>query len=127
VSPVPAADLKSGDVLLYHSTVFLSRLIELFDGGSYSHASIYDGDHVEAFDSGVRSRKLAESLDGATYVDVYRLSRWTLAETSAHKLRRQTLSWGSLGNRVGEGVDRYARIDEDRTEKGPRADCRIGR
>jgi hypothetical protein len=67
------ADLKPGDILLYHGTAQISWLIRLFDGGQYSHASIYDGHQtVEALDPGIVHQGVADSVKGAKYVDVYR-------------------------------------------------------
>ena len=65
--------LQDGDVLLYQGNGFLSGLIRLFDGGDYSHASIYHGDHVmEALGEGIVDNSVADSYDGANFVDVYR-------------------------------------------------------
>ncbi len=70
---IKPADLKPGDVLLYHGTALVSRLIRLFDGTEYSHASIWVGDHVvEALGNGVNARGLKVSTADAKYTDVYR-------------------------------------------------------
>jgi hypothetical protein len=67
------SDLKAGDVLLYRGTSFLSDLIRLFDGGDYSHASIYDGQNImEALGQGITVDPVSQSVVGAKYVDVYR-------------------------------------------------------
>jgi len=65
-------ELEPGDVFLYRGTGLVSRLIRLFDGSEYSHASIWDGRNVaEAIAAGVKSRELATSV-GGTRVDVFR-------------------------------------------------------
>jgi hypothetical protein len=45
MSAIYSDDLKEGDVLLYHGTAFISKLIITLDGGPYSHASYFHGDH----------------------------------------------------------------------------------
>jgi hypothetical protein len=73
MADITAGQLQAGDVLLYHGTAFISRLIRLFDGGAYSHASIYDGAQVvEALGQGITADAVATSVSGAAYVDVYR-------------------------------------------------------
>jgi hypothetical protein len=68
--------LKPCDVLLYHGTTFPSKLIMLFDGGSYSHAALYDGERVvEVIATGVARRSLQESVGDAKHVDVYRFQK----------------------------------------------------
>ena len=78
----PAA-LHSGDVLLYRfapppwdfGNWLVDGLIIALDGGSYNHASIYDGTNVvEAIGSGIVSRPLQVSIANAQQVDVWRLS-----------------------------------------------------
>lgn len=70
---VKPADLKPCDVLLYHGTAFISRMICLFDGSEYSHAAIYDGTNIaEALGKGITSDPVATSVQGAKYVDVFR-------------------------------------------------------
>ncbi len=65
--------LSPGDVFLYHGDSFISKLIRLFDGTEYSHASIWQGDHVvEALGNGITKNTLAASVSGAKFVDVYR-------------------------------------------------------
>src|SRR6266852_3566157 len=72
---IDISSLRLGDVLLYHGTSFLSRLIRLFDGGSFSHSSIFDGIHVmEALGNGINIRTVQESVAGAPYVDVFRFN-----------------------------------------------------
>lgn len=72
-TPIQAADLKAGDVLLYHGTALVSDLIRLFDGSDYSHAAIYDGANIaEAVGSGVVSDSVVLSIEGAAFVDVFR-------------------------------------------------------
>jgi cell wall-associated NlpC family hydrolase len=70
---IKPSELQPGDVLLYHGNSFISRLIRLFDGTEYSHASIWVGDHVvEAIGQGVVGRSLAVSTADVKYTDVYR-------------------------------------------------------
>jgi hypothetical protein len=67
--------LRDGDVLLYQGEGFLSRLIRVFDGGDYTHASIYHRDHImEALGQGIVDRSVAESCEGHNLVDVYRFT-----------------------------------------------------
>lgn len=70
---VKPAQLRHGDILLYHGDSLVSRLIRLFDGTDYSHASIWNGKHVvEALGQGVVGRPLKASVAGAPFVDCYR-------------------------------------------------------
>ena len=70
---VTRADLRPGDVLLYHGTATISTLIRFFDGSAYSHTGIYFHDSVlEAVSEGVKLRPLGESIGDVAYVDVYR-------------------------------------------------------
>ncbi len=70
---IPAHDLLPGDVLLYHGSGLTSRLIRLFDGTDYSHASIFDGNQiVEAISSGIVQRSVTASAVHAEYIHVYR-------------------------------------------------------
>jgi hypothetical protein len=71
---IQPSDLKPGDVFLYHGDSFLSRLIRLFDGTEYSHASIFSGDDhvVEALGEGVVGRSIKQSIADAKFTDVYR-------------------------------------------------------
>ena len=68
-------DLKKGDVLLCKGKGWLSDLIELFDGGTYSHAAIFDGKQVvQATLHGV-VRESINSLKEELFVDVYRFDK----------------------------------------------------
>lgn len=70
---IKVTDLKEGDILLYHGTSFISELIRLFDGSTYSHASIYDGSNIaEAIPSGVIKNSVDQSIKSAEFVDVFR-------------------------------------------------------
>jgi hypothetical protein len=70
---IPRNSLRAGDVLLYHGTGLISDLIRVFDGGPYSHASVYDGVGVlEALPQGTVVDPLNQSVSGALFVDVYR-------------------------------------------------------
>ena len=74
MNKITVSQLQPGDVLLYHRTAFMSRLIQLFDGTSFSHASIFDGENVvEAIGSGVVVRSVHDSTFDAEYVKVFRL------------------------------------------------------
>lgn len=70
---IKATQLQPGDVLLYHGTAMLSRMIRLFDGTEYSHAAIWTGTNVvEALGGGVVKHGLKASVAGTEYVHVYR-------------------------------------------------------
>lgn len=70
---VSTADLRPGDVLLVRGTTTLARLIRQFDGGSYAHAALWDGERVvEAVREGVVARPLSHSLRRRDVVDVFR-------------------------------------------------------
>ncbi len=70
---IAITDLKPGDVFLYQGTSLVARLIRLFDGTEYSHASIYDGAKVaEALSQGITTNTVADSVAGSNFVDVYR-------------------------------------------------------
>ncbi len=66
-------DLKPGDILLYHSDSFFSKMIRLFDGSKYNHAAIWDGRFVlEALGKGIGYNTLSDSVkEDEEYVDVY--------------------------------------------------------
>lgn len=58
---VSVHDLKLCDVLLSRGTGTISHLIVLFDGGTYGHSTLCDGqDAVEAIASGVTKRPLPQ-------------------------------------------------------------------
>jgi len=67
-------DLKRGDVLLYRGSSLVAGLIRLFDGGDYSHASVYEGEGnvVEALSDGLTRNPTNESVGGSLPVDVFR-------------------------------------------------------
>jgi hypothetical protein len=73
---VKPADLKQGDVLLFHGNGVLSRFIRLFDGSQYSHAAIWDGTNVVEAEAesgnGIKVDQLAVSSASASYTHVYR-------------------------------------------------------
>jgi hypothetical protein len=70
---IPKNQLQVCDILLYKGEGVLSHLIRLFDGGSYSHTSIYLGNNevLEAIDGGI-SRRTVDISVGSTHVDVFR-------------------------------------------------------
>jgi hypothetical protein len=71
---VTPSDLHPGDVLLYVKTRRFDDLVRLLDGGTYSHAGIYNGAAViEALPPGVIPRPLETSILHAEVVDVFRL------------------------------------------------------
>jgi len=66
-------DLRPGDVLLHHSWHWVSTLIRIFDGGEFSHASVYDGASVVEMDTpGIVTRTVDQILANTAYVHVYR-------------------------------------------------------
>lgn len=72
-----AADLKPGDVLLFQGNGLLSRFIRFFDGSQYSHAGIFDGEHVIEAEAvhgtgAVEVHEVAESCSTASFTHVYR-------------------------------------------------------
>jgi hypothetical protein len=75
---VKQTSLKLGDMLLYRGTSLISRMIIWFDGGHYSHCSIYvgAGKVLEAIDKGVVLSRLADSIaaHAPEYVDVFRFT-----------------------------------------------------
>ena len=99
--------LQPGDVLLFHSTGFISDMIRLFDGSQYSHAAFFNGQKVvEAIASGIAERPLEESVSGAKYVDVYRF-----ISADGHKLGDTGYPAQPLLNTAARFVaeaDRYA-------------------
>ena len=66
-------DLRRGDVLLHQSRHWVSTLIRIFDGGEFSHASIYDGASVVEMDTpGIVTRTVDQILANTAYVHVFR-------------------------------------------------------
>lgn len=74
-TPIPAADVRPADVLLYHGTSWISKAIRLFDGTDVSHASlkVEDDEVDEALAKGVVEDPLAKSVQDSTYVLARRL------------------------------------------------------
>ncbi len=69
-----SAELRTGDVLLYHFEDPVHQLILLFQGGEYNYASIYDGQQVlEATGQGIVRNPIEISVAKAKYVDIFRL------------------------------------------------------
>lgn len=67
------AALQPADILLVRGTSDLSKGIMQADGGNYSHAALWSGDHVvESTLPLVRAVTLAESIAGVELVDAYR-------------------------------------------------------
>lgn len=68
-------DLQPGDVLLCGGGGSISYWICLLDGGPYSHAAFYQGEHiVHATLSGIKAAPLT-SLSEENFVDVYRFDK----------------------------------------------------
>jgi hypothetical protein len=68
-------DLMPADVLLEHPHGWVSALLATFDGGQYSHASIYDGSRVVEMDvPGIVTRSLDEFAGARSNVDVFRFA-----------------------------------------------------
>ena len=74
-----SADLKEGDVLLSRgicatgTRVCISDVIAKLDGGDYSHAAFYDGEHfVQATQSGVAASEPTILPEHQSYMHVYR-------------------------------------------------------
>jgi hypothetical protein len=73
VSSIEVSALKVGDVLLAHRDDVISDIIRLIDGGSFSHAGLFDGnDVVEAGPGNIERTPLQTFIDGHKYVDAYR-------------------------------------------------------
>lgn len=72
---VPLRDLAESDVLLYHGTGTLAKLIRFFDGTDVSHAGLYraDGTVAEALGGGLERRAVAESARHNAWLRVLRL------------------------------------------------------
>jgi len=73
---IGVGELRPGDVLLYHRSSLLGRVMRVFDGSDVSHAALYLGDGVaEATGAGVQGRSLRVSLgdDPDDYIAVHRL------------------------------------------------------
>lgn len=68
-------DLEQGDILLYHGTAIISKLIQFFDGTEVNHASLYLGDGLvgEAVAKGLIRQDVTESVKGNKWVRVLRL------------------------------------------------------
>lgn len=68
-------DLMPADVLLHHPRHWVSALIVIFDGGRYSHASIFDGSRVVEMDvPGIVTRSLDEFAATTSDIDVFRFA-----------------------------------------------------
>ena len=76
MNTITQPDLRPGDVLLFHGNGLLSNFIRLFDGSQYSHAAIWDGEHVVEAEAergeAIRVDDLAASAATAAYAHVYR-------------------------------------------------------
>ena len=73
---IALSKLQPGDVLLSRGLGDLSDLICEVDGGSYSHAALWDGERaIEATLGGVHANPIEHALRSQRYVDVYRFHR----------------------------------------------------
>jgi hypothetical protein len=73
---IALSKLLPGDVLLSRGLGDISDLICGVDGGSYSHAALWDGERaIEATLGGVHANPIEHSLLSLRYVDVYRFHR----------------------------------------------------
>ena len=70
------ADLRPGDVLLFHGNGFLSKFIRFFDGSQYSHAAIWDGENVVEAEcqqgNGICVDTIEKACSTAAFTHVYR-------------------------------------------------------
>ena len=68
-------DLRPGDVLMYHSTDFIGRAIQFFDGSELNHVAVYlaEDEVGEAVPEGVLSQGFEKSIHWAKWVRARRL------------------------------------------------------
>lgn len=73
IAEIDMSEVKAGDVLLSYGDGWISDVIRLVDGGSYSHGAFFNGESiVEAGLRGVVSTPLEKEVNAQKYVDVYR-------------------------------------------------------
>jgi hypothetical protein len=90
-------DLRPGDVLLHHSWHWVSTLIRAFDGGEFSHASIYDGARVVEMDTpGIVTRTVDQIRANTAYVHVFRFS-----SKDGHQLGSEYCPYEPVIERIG--------------------------
>ncbi len=71
---IKIADLKPGDVFLFHGNSFIAKAIRTFDGTKFNHAAIFDGkDVIEAVGTGVETHSIKQATADAEFVGVFRL------------------------------------------------------
>jgi hypothetical protein len=76
IRSIALSDLKPGDILLSRGVGELADVICSVDGGTYSHAAVWDGERVvEATLGGIYANPIEQGLDVCPYVDVYRFHR----------------------------------------------------
>src|SRR6476620_10222736 len=73
---VEASELQAGDVLLFRSTPFMSRLIRRLDSSSINHVAMVvgPGTVLEAAPGGVVKRPLGAAMEDVEYAIVRRAS-----------------------------------------------------
>ena len=74
-----AADVKPGDILLFHGKGFVSWAIRLFDGTNVNHAAIaLGGDQLgEAGGFGLQRRTIPAAPGNGEFIVVHRLNSTT--------------------------------------------------
>jgi len=73
IAEIGMDEVAAGDVLLSYGDGWISDVIRLVDGGSYSHAAFFNGKTiVEAGLRGVVETPLGTEVGAQKYVDVYR-------------------------------------------------------
>ncbi len=105
------ADLKRGDVLLFHGNGLLSRFIRLFDGSIYSHAGIFDGEHIVEAEAvsdehAIEANDPLRSCRSASFTHVFRF-----VNRNKLKLGDATLPYDPVGKVVDafkNSRERYA-------------------
>jgi hypothetical protein len=100
MNDIKIKEISAGDVILYHGSGLLSRLIRFFDGTEVNHAAVCIGDGKvgEALSGGLTTRTVQESIRDDDYVIVRRLktdpgTMQPVVDKAGHYL--------ALGNRYG--------------------------
>ncbi len=75
-STIPVAEIKPGDVLLFHGDSFVSWAIRRIDGSEVNHAAVALGNGVlaEAGGGGLTSREIGSEFSDKNYMLVRRLA-----------------------------------------------------
>ena len=98
--------LRAGDVLLYHRTSAIGRLIRFFDGSDVSHAALYiDPNVAESIGKGLLKQTLEDSLGpepgdcrGARWNTHLRFALTAGLRFSAHSNDNTTTLEGGISN-----------------------------